>query len=288
MSKPLLTPKDLADAVGVSESSMRRWIDSGRLKTTRTAGGHRRVEFVEALRFIRESGTPLVRAEILGLGDVTNVPPRPKSSDDQQLQHAFAVGDRTLARGVVVSWHLAGQSLASIFDTQIQPALARMAELASGDRTQLLLERRASEICTEIIHHLRNLLPTSPGNAPLAMGAAPQEDCHAVSSQMVAAVAREAGLRDMNFGPNAPVDLLTDLAKKESAKLVWLCVTDKPKPGVKAQAHRLADDLGHRDATLVVIGPQAGALGKHPHMHHLNSMSELAAFLDGLRNGHRA
>ena len=105
---------------------------------------------------------------------------------------------------------------------------------------------------------------------------------------MVAAVAREAGLRDMNFGPNAPVDLLADMAKKESAKLVWLCVTDKPKPGVRAQAHRLADDLGHREATLVITGPQAAALGKHPHMHHLNSMSELAAFLDGLRNGQRA
>src|SRR5215204_4790927 len=118
MSKPLLTPKDLADAVGVSESSMRRWIDSGRLKTTRTAGGHRRVEFVEALRFIRETGTPLVRAEILGLGEVGNVGGRSKSSDDQQLQHALAAGDRALARGVVVSSHLAGQSIASIFDGQ--------------------------------------------------------------------------------------------------------------------------------------------------------------------------
>jgi len=72
MSKPLLTPKDLADAIGVSESSMRRWVDSGRLKMTRTAGGHRRIEINEAIRFIRESGTPVVHPEILGLADITS------------------------------------------------------------------------------------------------------------------------------------------------------------------------------------------------------------------------
>src|SRR5215212_8889541 len=97
MPKALLTPKDLADAVGVSESSMRRWIDSGRLRTTRTAGGHRRVEFVEAVRFIRESGTPLVRAEILGLGEIDNLPSKGNLPDDQQLFDALVTGDRSLA-----------------------------------------------------------------------------------------------------------------------------------------------------------------------------------------------
>ena len=48
-----LSPKELAHALGVSESSIKRWIDDGRLDCTRTPGGHRRVTIQNALKFIR-------------------------------------------------------------------------------------------------------------------------------------------------------------------------------------------------------------------------------------------
>jgi excisionase family DNA binding protein len=51
-----LSPRELAAAVGVSESSLKRWADEGRVKVARTAGGHRRIELAEAVRFIRQSG----------------------------------------------------------------------------------------------------------------------------------------------------------------------------------------------------------------------------------------
>ena len=67
MSADLLTPKDLADAIGASERSVRRWLDAGTVKVTRTAGGHRRIALEEAVRFIRASGQQVVRPEILGV-----------------------------------------------------------------------------------------------------------------------------------------------------------------------------------------------------------------------------
>src|SRR5215211_2356769 len=68
MNGKLLTPKDLADAIGASESSLRRWVDSGRVKMSRTAGGHRRIPLAEAIRFIRETHATVVRPDLLGLG----------------------------------------------------------------------------------------------------------------------------------------------------------------------------------------------------------------------------
>ena len=65
--KSLLTPKDLADAIGASESALRRWIDGGRIRMSRTAGGHRRIPLQEAIRFIRQTGATIVRPELLGL-----------------------------------------------------------------------------------------------------------------------------------------------------------------------------------------------------------------------------
>src|SRR5688500_324070 len=66
----LLTPKELADAIGASESSLRRWVDRGRLPVSRTAGGHRRIPLATAIRFIRETGATVVRPELLGFDEV--------------------------------------------------------------------------------------------------------------------------------------------------------------------------------------------------------------------------
>ena len=65
--KRLLSPKELADAIGVSESSLKRWADAGRLQVARTEGGHRRIPIAEAVRFIRDTGAVVVRPDLLGL-----------------------------------------------------------------------------------------------------------------------------------------------------------------------------------------------------------------------------
>ena len=68
--KSLLTPKDLADAIGASESALRRWVDGGRIRMLRTAGGHRRIPLQEAIRFVRQTGATIVRPELLGLNQL--------------------------------------------------------------------------------------------------------------------------------------------------------------------------------------------------------------------------
>lgn len=47
-------PGQLAELLGVSTDTVRRWCDEGRLRTTRTEGGHRTVEGKELARFVRE------------------------------------------------------------------------------------------------------------------------------------------------------------------------------------------------------------------------------------------
>jgi molybdopterin-binding protein len=47
-------PGQLAELLGVSADTVRRWCDDGRLETVRTEGGHRMVEGKELARFVRE------------------------------------------------------------------------------------------------------------------------------------------------------------------------------------------------------------------------------------------
>ena len=71
--KPLLSPRELADAIGVSESSIKRWVDGGLIGATKTAGGHRRIPINEAVRFLRDRQSSLVKPEAIGLNDVASL-----------------------------------------------------------------------------------------------------------------------------------------------------------------------------------------------------------------------
>src|SRR3954451_22017502 len=50
----LYRTKQVAELLGVSVDTVRRWCDEGRLPTTRSAGGHRTVDGVDLARYLSE------------------------------------------------------------------------------------------------------------------------------------------------------------------------------------------------------------------------------------------
>ena len=67
----LLTPSQVAQAIGVSEASVKRWCNKGLLASFRTIGLHRRLPIDVVIQFIRSSGRPLLRPELIGLPPAT-------------------------------------------------------------------------------------------------------------------------------------------------------------------------------------------------------------------------
>lgn len=51
---PSYRPNQAAELLGVSVDTVRRWADEGRLKTTKTDGGHRLVDGKDLARFLAE------------------------------------------------------------------------------------------------------------------------------------------------------------------------------------------------------------------------------------------
>jgi excisionase family DNA binding protein len=52
MKDKLLTVAQASELEGVSTASIRRWTDSGKLKTYRSAGNHRRIKTSDLMRLI--------------------------------------------------------------------------------------------------------------------------------------------------------------------------------------------------------------------------------------------
>jgi excisionase family DNA binding protein len=292
--KDVLSPKELAAAIGVSESSLRRWVDAGLLKISRTVGGHRRIPLAEAVRFIRDSHANVVRPELLGLAPLTTPPAAPQNPDaeSQRLYDALLAGDSPLARGIVLSLYVTGTSLPNLFDSLLAPALHRVGELHLHSPKGVLLEHRATDIAIQIVSHLRQLLPTptipsdNPQSPPpLAIGGAPSEDVYLLPAQMAAATLADCGYAVQNIGPDTPLDTLAIAADELRPRLVYLSLTSAAAADRlrRDDLHSLADRLARFNALLLVGGQQLLRLrlSPRPNLHTLRSMSELAAFARG-------
>lgn len=83
MKDKLLTVTQASELAGVSTESIRRWTNSGKLKTYRSAGNHRRIKTSDLMRLIDNTSNYVAEpsisyVEFLGDGvtaDPTKIPP---------------------------------------------------------------------------------------------------------------------------------------------------------------------------------------------------------------------
>jgi len=285
--KRLLSPKELADAIGVSESSLKRWADAGRLQVARTEGGHRRIPVAEAVRFIRETGAVVVRPDLLGLVGVPAVNDAKASGTlDERLYQALLVGDGAVARALLVGGYLQGETVAALADGPIRSAMGRLGELWRHDSQGIFLEHRATDLCVQAVVALRGLIEP-PAEGLVAVGGAPELDPYMLPSMLAATVLTAAGLRAVNLGPATPLASLRHAVAHHDARVVWLALTSTVSEELAEELGGFARELANAGRTLVLGGQRrADAAGARRAL-HVAAMSELAAFAAGLVAGLR-
>ncbi len=284
--KPILTPRELAEAIGVSVSSVKRWVDAGTIEATRTAGGHRRIAIGEAVRFIRAQRSVVARPDVLGLSDVASVGdtfPAP-GEEGEQLYEYLSTGASEEAKGLLLTLYLNGMSAAEIVDGPLQTSMARLGELWQHREDGIYLEHRATEIAFQAINRLRAVLPHRP-SGPIAVGGAAPGDVYQLPSLCAATVLHAAGLSAVNLGANLPVASLEAAVDQLSANLVWMsCTGENLDAGTGNQLGRLADDLQARGIPIVVGGQRVEQLGlrSSANLRVARTMGELEAVAQGM------
>jgi MerR family transcriptional regulator, light-induced transcriptional regulator len=280
-----ISPRTLAKAVGVSESSLKRWADEGRLSVERTAGGHRRITLSEAVRFVRRSGLTPVRPELLGLatGAAPEASAIASSTPAERLMVLLHQDRSAEAQSLIVSLYLEGESLAWICDGVIRVALEEIGELWHHDADGIFLEHRATETCRQAVSQLRQIVGPARGG-PVAAGGGAAGDVYQIPSAMAALILREAGFQEHDLGADAPDSAILSAVRHFRPHLVWRSFSIPPRSAREASRGiaAVAEALG--DGVLVIGGRSAGAipLPTASNIYRLGSMTELLSFARGV------
>jgi methanogenic corrinoid protein MtbC1 len=223
--KSELTPRQIATAIRVSESSIKRWCDKGKIQTSYTAGGHRRIPINAILTFLRSSKHDLINPQAIGLPERSNVVSNGYEETLSSLVDAMVNGNETLMRQTVVELFLAEESIPKILDDYIAAAFHKIGSLWECGQVEVFQERRACEMSVRILNEVRAVSPGPSVNSPLAIGASPAGDLYRMPSMMVEVVLRNANWNATSMGENVPLESLAVAVRTQRPKLFWLSVS---------------------------------------------------------------
>ena len=222
--KRSISPKELAKAIGASESSVKRWCDNGSIVTSYTPGGHRKIEVNEALQFLRNSRYVLEVPEQLGLP--VSVGKRQWTSEQAVtfVLEALVDHQEEAVNSLVMDLYLSGRSLASIFDEVLRVAFADIGDEWECGRLEIHKERQACQMCRRVIDQLRQVARVSNARFS-ALGGTLSEDYYELPTLMIETVLRDHGWNAMSLGTNLPASSFSKAVETQKPDLVWLSLS---------------------------------------------------------------
>ncbi len=286
--QPRFSPKQIAEALDVSESTVKRWCDRGTIPMIRTMGGHRRITLDALQRFIVETGRELRLPQALGMPPLSPLRPTRVPGTDLPLQRAFrehlAVGDEEGCRQLLHQRLAEGGTRGEAAEELITDAMRGFGHAWQVHQLDPYQERRGCDICIRLINELRRDLPAIAEDAPYAFGGAAEGDPYQLPTALVELALREVGWNAVSLGSNLPLTSFLQAAHDRQPQLVWLSVSTigNPVPFL-AQQKALADALGEEIPLL--IGGRALTDAIRPklrytaHCDSVSHMVELASML---------
>ena len=244
------SPKQVAQALQVSESSVKRWCDRGVIRTDRTLGGHRRIPLEHLMEFLESTNRRIVDPSAIGLSDRRQLEDQRQIQRDaiaelsnradrvgedpsianapflqSQFERALLAGDEAQCRKVISSWYAIHGNMASVADDLMAPTFRVIGQMWECGRADVYQERRGCEICIRLIHELRRLITDPFNEAPLAMGGTSEGDNYQVANQLIEIIFREAGWRTISLGSGVPFSSMASAIQKYRPKVFWLSVS---------------------------------------------------------------
>lgn len=279
-SAELLSPRQVAEALGVSESSVKRWSDDGLLATQKTAGGHRKLARADVLRFVREQGYDVGKPELLGLARAPRGPGADEARRDQ-LVAALVAGDGEAIRRLVVGPFARGEPLTQLFDERVAPALRELGTRWEHGSVRVFEEHRAIGLVHRALHDIRQLLAHPPrGRRPHAIVATMTGDPYTVAVAMAELTLHEAGWTVTNLGPDNPAETLVEAIEVLRPRLVCIGINWVRDADEFAARHAVISDAARAGRAAVVIGGVRATPELRARIHYATCAANLRELID--------
>lgn len=251
-----VSPKQAARALGVSESSLKRWCDRGLLNISRTAGGHRQLPVSEVLRFARAHQHPLPAPEVLGLPAVAPQSQLALTRAVALLAESLLAGNEAQTHQIIFDLHLAGHRFSIIADNVIAAAFHEIGDRWECRQAEVYQERRACAIMSRALFELRRLQSASRLSST-AIGGTLEGDRYELPSLMAELVLRENGWQATALGVGIPVASLIAAIDQTRPMLVWISASHISDAGQFIQEMNQLQQACSQYGTALVVGGRA-------------------------------
>lgn len=212
----IISTKGVAEVLGVSEATVKRWADAGTLKCFRTVGGHRKFRLRDVREFL---GGKMIAPETLEA--FRHEEPLGK---EQTEAHALALSsDVDGLVALVAKERMKGQSLAHVFDEVIAPAMSHIGDAWAAGTLTTAQEHVASNALIEAIARVRPLVERpSRRDRGRAICTCIGDEQHDIGVRVVGLILSAEGFRTSMLGGNVPTSDIALMVTSEQPKLIAL------------------------------------------------------------------
>jgi excisionase family DNA binding protein len=276
-----LTTAQAAEALGISLSTIKRWVDAGVLPAHRTAGGHRKLLRSEVIALSREGRMPV--GDLAALSGISSRNVR----DDvallaDALRDALLLGHGPEVTALIFRVYRSGNSIATLADRVIAPAMASVGHEWDTSRIDVWHEHRGTLLCAAALYELREELQArAERGRPVAVGCAPAGDHYLLPTLLAELVLLDAGWNAVQLGPNTPLPSLAQAMDDLRARSVWLSASHLVDSAGFISSYRSFYQTAKRQGVAVAIGGRALAediRSAMPYTTFGDGMTHLAAF----------
>lgn len=226
VKEPLYSPKAVAQAIGVSESSLKRWCDSGKISAIKTAGGHRRLKQSQVISFLREGSKYELEDPLsIGLPDLSGFAISDLGDAAVQYHESLVAEEEEKCHRLLTYLYVKGWQIEEIIDQVISVAFTQVGAQWQHGCLEIYQERRACEICLEGLGRIKTILNPPEPTALTAIGGTIEHDHYALCTKSIEVTLISHGWQAKSLGSNLPFPTLLQAVLTKRPDVMWLSVS---------------------------------------------------------------